>query len=141
MRYSAMPASCFSRGRGARRNLSTNGGSRIRQRAADFSTRRLGAGGEGDSGRRVAAVAVGVLRQVLLVVVLGEVERAGRHDLGGDVAVAALPQPRREGRPRLLGGLSLGVRRDVDRRAVLRADVVALAEALRRVVLLPEHLE
>src|SRR6201999_1642660 len=45
---------------------------------------------------------------------------------------------RRAGR---LGGLALGLARRVDRRAVLGPDVVALAHALRRVVVLPEELQ
>ena len=40
-----------------------------------------------------------------------------------------------------LGCRLLGIGARVDRRAVLRADVVALTHALRRVVVLPEHLE
>jgi hypothetical protein len=58
--------------------------------------------------------------QVLLVVVLGEVELAGRDDLRGDLTVAALVQPLLEISRRLLGrGL---LRRTVveDRRPVLR---------------------
>ena len=46
----------------------------------------------GDARAADAAVAVGVLRQVLLVVVLGVEERAGRGDLGGDLAVAGAAQ-------------------------------------------------
>src|SRR4051812_19201031 len=85
-----------------------------------------------------AAVAVRDLVQVLLVVVLGEVERSRREHLGGDLVEAALGQPRAE---RLAGAgrrLELRVGRRVDRRPVLRADVVALPEALGRVVALPE---
>jgi hypothetical protein len=37
-----------------------------------------------DAGAADAAIALGVLGQVLLVIVLGEVERAGGADLGGD---------------------------------------------------------
>src|SRR5215211_6229675 len=64
-----------------------------------------------------SAVATRVLRQILLVVVLG-------------VAVA-----RRE------RGVALSVGGQVDRRAVLRPDVVALAHALGRIVALPEETE
>ena len=48
-----------------------------------------------------------VLRQVLLVVVLGEVEGPCPGDLGGDAAVARLGQPRLEARAALLGGALL----------------------------------
>src|SRR5690606_18684503 len=97
----------------------------------------------GGSGAADAAVAVGVLGvgEVLLVVVLGEVERAGRDDLGGDRAVAGAGQHRLEGVPGGLGGGLLGVGVVEDHRAVLGADVVALAEALGGVVALPEDLE
>ena len=40
-----------------------------------------------------AAIAVGILRQVLLVIVLGVVERRRVGDLGGDAAVAGGGQP------------------------------------------------
>ena len=49
------------------------------------------------AGRVVRAVAVGVLVQVLLVVVLGVVERAGWGDLRGDRAVAGRGQALLEG--------------------------------------------
>src|SRR5690606_8463791 len=99
---------------------------------------------EGDARGRVAAVAVRVLVEVLLVVVLGVVERAGLgggSHLGRDRVVAL----GLEHRAVALGGLAdrplLLRRRPVHGRPVLRADVVALAEALRRVVALPEDLE
>src|SRR6478672_6893256 len=92
--------------------------------------------------RAVVAVAAGVLVEVLLVVGLCVVERPGlrrRPQLGGDVAVAVLAQDALEG---LAGAARRGLLvrgGPVDRRAVLRADVVALAVALRRVVVLPER--
>jgi len=89
----------------------------------------------------VGAVAVRNLVQVLLVVVLGEVELAGRDDLGGDVAVAGFAQLLAELGGRLLGGRLLLRTVVEDRRTVLGADVVALAHALGRVVRLPEHLD
>src|SRR5262245_25230146 len=91
--------------------------------------------------RRVdRAVTVRDLVEVLLVVVLGEVERRGRRadDLGRDRAVAV-------GRELLLEHVATGLRQppllivlDEDRGPVLSAPVVALAHALRRVVVLPE---
>lgn len=92
-----------------------------------------------------AAVPVRILalRQVLLVVPLRRVEHPPlrREDLGGDLPVAGVRQHllvRLAGRLRR-GRLGRGV--GVDRGAVLGADVVALAEALGRVVGLPEELE
>src|SRR5215210_4149800 len=97
------------------------------------SMRVSGRLGEPHSRVGVAAVAVGILREVLLVDVLGVVVRRRGLDLGGDLAEAAALQlgavdlRERAGRLLLLG------RREVDRRAVLGADVVALAHALGRV--------
>src|SRR2546429_337375 len=79
------------------------------------------------------AVAGRVLREVLLVVVLGVVERHAVRYLRRDRLVAGLAQALLVHRLRRLRGLALHVVRDVDGRAVLRADVVALAHALRRV--------
>src|SRR5919199_260414 len=93
------------------------------------------------AGPAQATVTIGNLVEVLLVVALGVVERAGGRDLRGDRAVTGMP-------PRLLirvaglfGGPTLLVIGVVDRRAVLRAYVVALAHPLRWVVGLPEHRE
>src|ERR687885_113823 len=80
-----------------------------------------------------AAVPVGVPGQVLLVVVLGVVERAGLPDLGGDLTVAGLGQALLVGVAGRLGCLLLDVGpgsvperiAGVDGRAVLGADVVA----------------
>src|SRR5580704_958394 len=90
----------------------------------------------GHAGPVIGAVAVRVLgvAQVLLVVVLGEVELARGHDLGGDVSVAGLRQPLLVAGPRLLR-LGLLLRRLVeDGRPVLAANVITLAHSLRRVV-------
>src|SRR5690606_28005155 len=89
----------------------------------------------------VVAVAVRVLVQVLLVVGLGVVERARRRQLGGDRAVPGLRQHPPEGILGQLRGPLLLRRGPVDRRAVLRADVVALPVRGGRVVVLPEGLE
>src|SRR3954470_19643890 len=93
------------------------------------------------AGPAQAAVAVGDLRQVLLVVVLGVVELAKGRDLGRDLAVAGLAQALGERGLRALRGLALGLGAVEDGRAVLGAHVVALAHALGRVVVLPEELE
>src|SRR5690606_7109943 len=95
-----------------------------------------------DAGAAQAAVAGGILRQVLLVLVLGVVEgRRGEADVGADRAVPGVAQPR-------LVGVAAGQRQRVlvgvvaeDHRTVLGAHVVALAHALGRVVVLPEGLE
>src|SRR5215211_271867 len=92
-----------------------------------------------DAGAAQAAVAVRVLGQVLLVVGLGVVERAGGGDLGRDHAVTGRAQRRLVAVPRRLDRGALLVRAVVDGGAVLRADVIALAHALGRVVSLPER--
>src|ERR1700677_3273561 len=86
-----------------------------------------------------ATVAVRVFGQVLLVVVLGVVEGHARADLGGDGSVARLGELFLVRGARCLGGLPLRVVFDVDGRAVLGAETVALTHALRRVVALPER--
>src|SRR3954447_20121449 len=73
-----------------------------------------------------AAVPVGILREVLLVVRLGVVEGARRRDLGGALAVPGLRELGLEHLARRLGRLELLVGRRIDRGAVLRADVIAL---------------
>ena len=88
------------------------------------------AGQDQDAGAAQPAVAAGVLRQVLLVVVLGVVEGGRRGDLGGDRPVAVPSQLGLEARAAGLGGGQLGGVRAVDGRTVLGADVVALAHAL-----------
>src|SRR6266481_7122475 len=79
------------------------------------------------------------LREILLVILLGRVERRGGHDRGDDrpLEPAALLEPRfrRDGR-RLLRGVV-----EEDRRAVLRPHVGSLAIHRRRIVLAPEDVE
>ena len=91
----------------------------------------------------MAAVAIGHLVEVLLVVALGVVEgqALGRGHLGRDVAVPAFGNDSGVCRGRALDEVALLVGRVVDRTAVLRAGVIALAVALRRIVALPEVLE
>src|SRR5262249_46202196 len=95
--------------------------------------------GAGDAGPAESAIAVRVLRQILLVVGLRVVERPRLGDLRRDLAVTGARELRLEELTRCLGRRPLRVPRRVDRRAVLRADVVALAHALRRMVVLPEE--
>src|ERR671916_1476322 len=91
------------------------------------------------AGPAQTAVSVGDLVEVLLVVALGVVERAGGRDLRGDRVEAGILKRLLVGVAGLLGGPTLLVVSVVNRRAVLRADVVALAHSLRWVVGLPEH--
>src|SRR5215218_2148235 len=94
--------------------------------------------GAGDARAPEAAVAVRVLVEVLLVVGLGVEERAGLGDLGRDLAVARRGQQRLVPVARRLDGDLLLVGVVVHRRAILRADVVALTHPGGRVVTLPE---
>ena len=89
----------------------------------------------------VRAIPVRILVQVLLVVLLGEVERPRERDLGGDLAEAGCCQMLLVHLAGRLGARGLVRVRDIDRGAVLRAPVVALAHPLRRVVRLPERPE
>src|SRR5262249_40580542 len=93
------------------------------------------------AGAAQAAIAVGGLGEVLLGIVLGVVERGRVDDLGGYGAHAVLGELLLEHGERGLGLLLLLGREGVDAGAVLRADIVALAHALRRVVAFPEDLE
>src|SRR6185369_1280765 len=87
----------------------------------------------------VAGVAVRIFLQVVLVLRLGLPERSRGSDLGDDLA---RPEARRlDVGDRVLGDLLLLVAREVDRRAVARAAVVALAVLRRRVVDLEKELE
>src|SRR6185437_2356450 len=95
----------------------------------------------GHAGAAEAAIAVGILRQVLLVIILGVVEGRRIGDLGGGRAAYKTRERLLKGITRGLGAATLLGARGIDRRAVLRADVVALAHALGRVVALPEGLE
>src|SRR5215470_16282410 len=102
---------------------------------------RLDADGAAHPGAAQAAIARGVLRQVLLMVVLGEIELRRIQHLGGDGVEAARLELLVVHRLRGLRGLALRGRERVDAGAILRAHVVALAHALGRVVVLPERLQ
>src|SRR5262249_33829887 len=99
------------------------------------------AGRASDAGAAEAAVATGVLGKVLLVIILGVVELRRVEDLGCDLVVAGRGEHALVGVTRGLGQTSLLWRGDGDPRAIPRADVVALAHALGRVVALPEDLQ
>src|SRR5215217_5441476 len=85
------------------------------------------------AGTAQTAVSVGDLVQVLLVVGLGVVERASGRKLRGNRIVTGIPKRLLVGVAGLLSGPALLVIGVVDRRAVLRAYVVALTHPLRRV--------
>src|SRR5215813_6155286 len=87
------------------------------------------------------AVPLRVLLQVLLMVVLSVVELGSLPQLGGDAAVARCLQYPLVGVPGRFRGLSLLFAVPVDRRPILGSDVVTLAHSLRRIVILPKHLE
>src|SRR5918994_6213507 len=75
------------------------------------------------------------------MVALGVVERPSGRDLCGDRSVSGTPKCLLVGVAGLLGGPALLVVCVIDRRAGLRACVVALSHPLRRVMGLPEHHE
>src|SRR4051794_217683 len=83
----------------------------------DSARRRAGADGAAHARAAEAAVAHRVLVQVLLVVVLGVVERAGRGDLAGDRAAPARRERLVVRLARPLDGIALRLARVVDRRA------------------------
>src|SRR5690606_27731492 len=85
-----------------------------------------------------AAIAAGIAREILLVIRLGEVELAGRFDRRGDCAEAGFPQPFRLRVARAFREFALLVGVMQDDGAVLRAAIVALPHALRRIMVLPE---
>src|SRR5258705_11372685 len=93
------------------------------------------------AGAAQSAIARRVLGEILLMIVLGEIELGRRRDLGGDSAEPFGGQRLLVHRLRRIGGLALRIAEGVDRRAILGADIVALAHALRRVVIFPERLQ
>ena len=86
------------------------------------------------------AVSVRILREVLLMVVLGVVELARGQDLRGDLPVASRAQARLIGGAASLRLLALRVGVSENRGAVLRSDIGALPHPLRRIVRFPKRL-
>ena len=74
-----------------------------------------------DAGAIHAAVAVGVLRQILLVIVLGVVELGSRRDLRSDQPISRVGENPLIGVARRFGGSTLCLAGIVDGRSVLRA--------------------
>ncbi len=91
----------------------------------------------------MASIAVRHLVKVLLVVVLSKEigQVAGRCDVRCDVGIAACLYDCGVCIPRGLGELALFFSRVEDGAAVLSADVVALTEALRGIVIFPEDFQ
>src|SRR5688572_8754410 len=86
------------------------------------------------AGAAEAAVTIWILCQILLVIVLGVVEGRRVENLGRNLAVTGLREALLERRARRFRGAPLLGRGDIDAGAVLRADIVALAHALGRIV-------
>src|SRR5918997_232987 len=102
-------------------------GANVAPSNADATAARLRRGDAdraGHAGPAQPAVPVRVLREVLLVVRLGVVERGGLGDLSRDVPVAALGELRLDRLARVLRRTRLLRGGRVDRRAVLRPAVV-----------------
>src|SRR5262249_19873897 len=94
-----------------------------------------------DPGSTEPAIARGIFREILLVIILGVVERAGRQDLRRDAAVSGFGEPLLLHIARSLRRAALIVVIEVDAGAILCADVVPLTHPLRGIVILPEHLQ
>src|SRR5580692_1376423 len=82
-----------------------------------------------------------MLRQVLLVILLGIKKRGSGTDFGGDGAESRAGQLALKVLAGLFRQLLLLIAVGVNGRAVLCADIVALAHALGGVVMLPEGLQ
>src|SRR3990172_6817749 len=107
-----------------------------RRLALDLESRRAG-----NTRSAVTAVATGVLREVLLVIVLRVVELRSVKDLRGDPTVALGLEPFLVQVARSLREPLLLRAESVDARAVLRTDIRSLTHASCRVVTLPEDLQ
>src|ERR1700689_549040 len=103
--------------------------------------RNPGADLTGNPGAAETAIAVRVLRQVLLVIVLGEIERRRVLYVCGDGGQALRGQRLGVACARGFGGGALLRREHIDAGPVLRTDIVALTHALGRVVAFPKSFE
>src|SRR5258706_9233107 len=110
-----------------------------------YPAKRSGAGAGADrtrhAGAAKSAIAGWILGEILLMIILGEIEFAGRRDLRGYGTEALCSQRFLIGRSGCIGSFALRVTEGVDRRAVLRPDIIALAHALRRVVTFQKRLQ
>src|SRR5215469_5810478 len=102
-----------------------------------FDPRRF----KGHSTAAQPAVAIGILREILLVIILGVKELRRVADFRGDGAVSRGGELRLISVPRGLGSVPLRLVSHVDRGAILRTDVAPLPHPLRGIVRLPERLE
>src|ERR1041384_2110301 len=100
-------------------------------------SRDAGPYGTAHTGAAHPAVAARILGEILLVIVLGEIERAGVHNLGRDWSIAVRRQRPLIHRLGRLGGFALRGRGHIDAGAILGAHVIALAHALGWIVALP----
>src|SRR5690606_16918784 len=110
------------------------GADRPAARADPESGAQLRRLGQAHPGAAQPAIPIGIALQILLVFGLGVVERRCLDDLAADRPVAGSGQRLGIGVAAGQRGLQLRGVVAVDYRAVLGADVVALAHALRRVV-------
>src|SRR5438874_10356130 len=99
------------------------------------------ADGTGHAGSAEPAIPVRILGQILLMVLLGVIELRRLDDLGRDRSVPGGCQLRLVRVARRLGRAPLIVVVAVDPRSILRADVVALPHALRRIVAFPKRFQ
>src|SRR5690606_28284737 len=88
-----------------------------------------------------SAIAARILGEILLVIILSEIKWRRLEDLGRDCIIAFLPECRFKIALRGFRHLPLRTVKNIDARAVLRTDVIALPHALRRVVVFPKGLE
>src|SRR4029450_8232588 len=92
------------------------------------------------AGAAETTVAVRVLREILLVVILGVIELRSRGDFRGNRPVAGLRQRALILVARAFCRGALRVTVVIDAGPILRSDVVSLTHPLRGIVALPEHL-
>ena len=87
------------------------------------------------------AIAIGVFAQILLVVILGVIKCRRVDNLCRDVAISGGAQFVLEHIAAFFGRRFLRRIHTVNAGAILRADIVALSHALRRVVVFPKNLQ
>src|SRR5262245_57146365 len=93
------------------------------------------------AGTAKPAISARILREILLMVIFRIIEGARVENLGGDRIEAARLERTLVHCLALFGEFALLRREHINAGAILRADVVALTHALRRIVILPERLE
>src|SRR5258708_164743 len=125
--------------RGSSPRIASRTITRLRERRAPLSRRRGNADRTAHARAAEAAIAHRILRQILLMVVLGKIKCRRIEDFGGDGTKA----PRLELLAihffRCFRGPALVGSEGIEAGAILRAHVVALAHALGRIVILPER--